>query len=82
MSELTKRLQLLLTQEQYRKLKAYAAKHKRSIGAVIRDSITRTLSERSKSEKMKALERLLSRSAPVGDWEEMEQEIMRGHIKD
>ena len=82
MSKLTKRLQLLLTPEQYKMLQLYAKKHKKSIGSVIREALDKMISGRSKKEKKKAVERLLSRKLPVSDWEQMEKEILEGATKE
>lgn len=82
MSELTKRMQLLLSPEQYRKVQLYAKRHKKSIGLVIREALEKYLLERPKSEKKKAVVRLLSKELPVADWEEMEKEIMEGAIQE
>ncbi|MDI6822149.1 MAG: ribbon-helix-helix protein, CopG family [Actinomycetota bacterium] len=80
MSELTKRLQILLSPEQYRKLELYAKKRKKSVASVIREAIEKLLHERTKLEKKKAVERMLSRELPIDDWEKMEEEIMKGAI--
>ena len=82
MSELTKRLQLLLTPEQYKMVQLYAKKHKKSIGSVIREALDKIISERSKKEKQKAVQRLLSRKLPVSNWEQMEEEIIQGATKE
>lgn len=80
MSELTKRLQILLSPEQYIKLELYAKKERKSVASVIREAVDKMLSQRTKSEKKKAVERMLARELPVEEWEKMEEEIMKGAI--
>ena len=80
MSELTKRLQILLSPEQYKKLELYAKKERKSVASVIREAVDKMLSQRTKSEKKKAVERMVARELPVEDWKKMEEEIMKGAI--
>ena len=80
MSGYTKRLQLLLSPEQYRKVELYARKRKKSIVAVIREALEKMLREPSRADKKKAVKRLLSHELPVAEWEKMEKEITEGAI--
>lgn len=75
MRMLTRRLQLLLDEEQYKRVHAVAQQRKTSVAAVIRECIDRGLPAASRRRKA-ALERILSAEpAPVGDPEELAAEL-------
>jgi hypothetical protein len=77
----TERTQVLLTPEQRRRLERRAAEEHRSVGAVIRAAVDAyvSVSPRSRGE---AAQRLLRTGAPVGEWEDMKAEILRGQAGD
>jgi len=76
---LNKRVQTILTTEQYELLVQIAKKEKKSVSAVVREAIEAgCLEEESRRQRRHALEDLLSLEAPVADWEEMESEIAKG----
>ncbi len=80
MRMLDARTQVLLSREQRERLERLAAERGVSVGALIREAIDRYLPPRSRSpeEAIAAIRRL---SLPVGDWESMEAEIIRGALR-
>jgi hypothetical protein len=74
---LSERTQVLLTPAQRTRLERIAAREGRSLGAVIRDAVDAYTLPRARPRE-EALRSLMSLSAPVGDWEEMKAEIVRG----
>ncbi|MDR2929477.1 MAG: hypothetical protein LBV06_01000 [Propionibacteriaceae bacterium] len=72
MSTLERRVQVLFDPVEYDQLEALAQRERRSVGAVIRESVRRTLATPTAT-RQAALSRLLSRAdtdpgEPVGDW--------------
>lgn len=59
MCMLEKRLQILLDESRWRRLSAYAAERKLSVGAVVRDALDRTLPA-SSDERRAAARRILA----------------------
>ena len=73
----TERTQVLLSKSQRRRLEARAAEERRSVGAVIRDAVDAYTGSASRSRRA-AADSLLSIAAPVADWEDMKQQVIRG----
>jgi len=73
----SERTQVLLTPAQRRRLQRIAEERRMSVGALIRDAVDAYLvpTARPRSE---ALSDLIAIEAPVGDWETMKAEILRG----
>ncbi len=73
----TERTQVLLTPEQRQRLERRAAQERRSVGAVIRDAVDAYTGSSGRTRR-EAADSLLSIGAPVGEWDEMKAEIIRG----
>lgn len=78
MSTLTRRVQLLLSPHQYKRLEALAKTRGTSIGALIRESIEKLYLQSDETERLEAVRSLANLRLPVGEWEQMERESMRG----
>jgi hypothetical protein len=69
----------MLTHEQFAALERMARATGKPISALIRKALEDVYFERAQRERRDvALASLLSLDAPVGDWREMEEEIIRG----
>jgi hypothetical protein len=73
----TERTQVLLTRDQRLRLEHRAAEERRSIGALIREAVDAYVGSPTRS-RAEAASRLMGLDAPVGDWEAMKAEILRG----
>jgi len=81
---LTKKVMILFDPEKYKVLKLKARMQKKSVGALVRDTIEKVviLDERDvKKEKMEAAKRIISAEEESVDWEEIEKLIAKGHAK-
>ncbi|MBI2486436.1 MAG: ribbon-helix-helix protein, CopG family [Deltaproteobacteria bacterium] len=78
MSTLTRRVQLLLAPHQYKRLEALARARGTSIGALIREAIEKLYLQSDEKERLEAVRSLANLRLPVGEWEQMERESMRG----
>ena len=77
----TKRVQTVLTDEQYKLLLKVAKKKKKTVSAIVREAVeTEYLAKEMQETRRRALDDLLSLDAPVDDWKKMEAEIARGVI--
>jgi hypothetical protein len=76
---LSERTQVLLTEEQRRKVEQLAARSSVSVGAVIRAAIDAYLPSATPEQRRRALDDLFSLNAPVADWSVMEAEIEAGY---
>ncbi|MFL5796571.1 MAG: CopG family transcriptional regulator [Actinomycetota bacterium] len=74
------RTQVLLTRDQRERLERQAVERGVSVGALIREAIDRQLPPRTRprSEALEAIKRL---HLPVGDWSDMEAEIIGGALR-
>jgi hypothetical protein len=83
MSQYTKKVQVLLTEEQYSQLAAIAAKEHKKIGVVVREALEQTClanqqRERIRQAATKLLELAKTADAePPGDYHEWEEEYSR-----
>ena len=80
MATLSRRVQLLLSPEQYKRLEALSDAEGLSIGALIRRAIDRLQGPPRQPKRLKAVRRIAAMSLPVGDWEQMERESMDRHF--
>ena len=71
---LTARVQVLFEPSQLTRLQAMAEAEGKSVGALIRAAVERTYLDSARATRMAAVERLVSMSLPVADWEQMERE--------
>ncbi len=82
MATYTKRVQSVLTTEQYELLQRVAHEKGRPISVLIREAIEREYFKKALLERRRsALKKLLSLKAPVADWEQMEAEIAQGALE-
>lgn len=86
MSVLERRLQVLLDQAQYDRLKAEADASGRSVGAVVRGAIDEHLSQHDVQARADAARRLLARAAAAapgteGEWPDMKRALEDDLVK-
>ncbi len=75
----TRRVQTVLTSEQYDLLLQIAKKKHKPVSALVREALEAgCLKEELCTQRQRALKGLLSLKAPVADWEKMESEILEG----
>lgn len=81
MSRYTRRVQTVLTEEQYAALSRLALERDKPLSILIREAIEQTyFAQAERDQRRAALSRLLSLNAPVADWPQMEEEIIHGHL--
>ena len=69
----------MLTEEQYETLSRLAEEMEKPLSVLIREAVEQVYLEQVDQERRRAaLRRLLSLEAPVADWDQMEEEIIRG----
>ncbi|MCL5986151.1 MAG: hypothetical protein M1371_06250 [Actinobacteria bacterium] len=81
---LTKKVMILFDPKEYEKLELKAKLFKKSVGALIRESIERAVlsdDEASRKNKMEAAKRIVSVDEKPVEWEEIEKLIAQGHAK-
>ena len=79
MAVYTRRVQSVLTQEQYEALLELSQSTGKPLSELIREAVEKTyLEQQDRNRRQAALERLLSLEAPVSDWPDMEKEIIQG----
>lgn len=75
----TRRIQSLLTEEQYEALVELSQSTNKPLSVLIREAVENVYFEQTaRNRRQAALNRLLSLHASVGDWPEMETEINEG----
>jgi hypothetical protein len=73
---ITRKAQVVLSSEQYRLLDDYAREQGKTVSALLRESLERTLlASLEQRRRQAALRRLTGQQLPVADWEEMEREL-------
>ena len=78
----TRRVQTVLTEEQYALLLEIARERNRPVSVLIREALEAgCFQEVLRKRRRQALKSLLSLEAPVADWEQMETEIARGAVE-
>lgn len=81
MAILTKRTQVLFTEDQYAALTIYAKKKHKPLGTVVREIVERSiLAKETRNRRQRAARRLLSKDLPVTDWERFEKELGKAHL--
>ncbi|MBI5649306.1 MAG: hypothetical protein HZC40_02485 [Chloroflexi bacterium] len=74
-----KRVQTTLTETEYRYLTRLSGEIGKPLSALVREAIEQVYFERkTRARRRSALKKLLALNAPVADWQQMEQEIIRG----
>lgn len=76
MPTLTRRVQVLLSPEQYERLAALARARGTSVGALIREAVEQLYSQSGEEERLQAVRQMSALHLPVADWEQMERESM------
>lgn len=77
----TKRVQAVLTEEQYKTLSELSVQRHKPVSVLIREAVEQVYFEEVERERRRAaLSRLLALDAPVADWEQMEEDITQGHL--
>ncbi len=82
MAERMHRAQILFPEDDYRRLKAAAEEQRRSVASLVREAVAKQFEDEARRKRLEAAQRLASMNAPVADWPQMEEEIMRGAIAD
>lgn len=71
-----RRVQTMLTEQQYALLQAFAQDVKKPLSVVIREALERALIRGLEQQRrQEALNRLCSGATPIGEWPEMERQI-------
>ena len=81
---MSKRLQVLIPEEEYKKLKQHAKLERLTLGAWVRSAlrrITESESARSPEEKLKAVKHALKIGAPTDNIDDMKKQIESGYLK-
>lgn len=77
----TKRVQTVLSTEQYELLLKIAQERGKPLSVLVREAIVEACFQGAVLQQRRAaLQQLLSLKAPVADWEEMEKEITKGAL--
>ncbi len=80
MAMLTRKIQVLLDDHQYRALLTLAKTRGKTLSALLREAVVeQLLKETRRNARLKAFEEISAMTLPVGDWSEMEKEIGRAH---
>ena len=81
---LSKKVMILFDPDKYKKLELKARLYKKSVGALIRDTIEEAVlsdDKVSKKKRMEAAKRIVSADEKLVEWEEIEKLIAQGHVK-
>lgn len=79
---LSKKVMVLFDPERYQKVVGEAKRRGCSVGALIREGVDKGILEKaevSKSTKLEAAARLVSREEEIPEWDEIQELIARGH---
>lgn len=82
MAKYSKKIQVLLTEQQLRELEEIAKKNHKKLGTLVREAIEEYHLKKNKQQKIaEAVDRLLSlpEVAVPENWEEFEKELARTH---
>ncbi len=75
----TQRVQTVLTAQQHALLRQLSEEQKKPVSVLIREAVERVYFKQAVLRRRRtALKSLLSLNAPVSDWEQMEEEIIKG----
>jgi len=78
MATLTKKTQILFSEEQLELLKKIAGEKGTSMGALIREAVEKVYLKGIKYQRREIAKRLINMQLPVDEWEKMEKEITGG----
>lgn len=75
----TQRVQTVLTAQQHALLQQLSKEQKKPVSVLVREAVERVYFKQAILRRRRtALQSLLSLNAPVSDWEQMEEEIIKG----
>jgi hypothetical protein len=73
-----RRIQILLPEDDYRRLRQIAHERQCSVGHLVREAVTQQYLDYPRQNRIAAARRLVAMRLPIGDWTEMEREIEAG----
>ncbi len=80
MPTLTHKVQVLLTDEQHRLLLKLAKGQRKSLSVLLREGVVeQVIKEARRAAKRQACDEIEAMTLPVGEWRDMEAEIIRVH---
>lgn len=79
---LSKRVQILVDEEEYKRLKKLSKKSHKSLGEIFREA-AQLYSERllSRIERLSLVEKMAKLRAPVSEWSKMEKGLLQTHLR-
>lgn len=80
MAKLTKRAQILFSKDKYALLEKVAYKRKKSVSTLVREAVEEKYLAKEAGKKEEIIKRLAAMNLPVGEPEEMEEEIILGRL--
>lgn len=80
MGKFTKRTQILLSEEQFKKLKEISIHKNKSISFLIREAVDNTFTKKIEN-KRNIIDKIVKLGLPVDEWEKMKEEIEQGKYK-
>ncbi len=84
LTHMSKRLQVLFSEDEYQKLKRHARQARQTLGEWVRCALRRVTDQesiQSPEQRLKVLRHASSFEAPVSSIEEMEKEIESGYLE-
>lgn len=79
MGTYVRRVQTILTEQEYRDLALLSEEKGKPLSVLVREAVEEVYFQQAMRERRRAaLKALLDLQAPVSDWPEMEEEIIRG----
>mgnify|MGYP001580291115 CR=1 FL=1 len=83
MGAYVRRVQTVLTEDAFYELSRLSEETQKPLSVLVREAIEKVyLKQAVLSQRQRALHSLLSLKAPVSDWPEMEEEIIRGAMEE
>lgn len=76
-----RRMQVLVSPEQHKALRAAAAERRVSMGELVREALSRELQLPTLEQRLAIAKRMTEMNLPVADWPQMEREIEEGRLK-
>lgn len=80
MAKLTKRAQILFPKDKYALLEKVAYRQKKSVSTLVREAVEEKYLAKETKKNDEIIKRLNKMNLPVGDPEEMEEEIILGRL--
>jgi len=75
----TRRTQLLMDPEEYRRLRALAKRQKTSVGALVRAAVRATYLTAQPPDRGAVVQEILQMRLPTTDWKKVRREIENSH---